>query len=178
MAVNMFTNFFRAVDALLKSFNSVHSDATTCLRLLITEVVLHTLPLSHPNIPGFQPPSECLSRYPGYVKVLGSDIFVLEIDTASVLLRFPTELRKYPNIVLFVISLVQSCKLVLQPFFAVHLSPSPRIISLNSPALLSKLTSNCFNLSFLLLFSHPRNGRCFENGTCIFLPVLYGIDLL
>lgn len=133
--INIFTNFFRTVDLLPRSFDRCHINISTCLTLPFTDIITHFLPESHPAFVTFIPPQQLLQDYPGAKKLLASDIFHFNHELQIIQLRHPvTDIVRFRNISRFIINLVKTRQILLQPFFHAQCIPSPNIPpALSSP---------------------------------------------
>ncbi|KAI9362618.1 hypothetical protein BD770DRAFT_440574 [Pilaira anomala] len=94
----------------------------------LADIIAHFLPESHPAFVTFIPPQQLLRDYPGAKKLLASDIFHFNHELQIIRLRHPvTDIVRFRNISRFVINLVKTRQILLQPFFHAQCIPSPNI---------------------------------------------------
>jgi len=137
--LNPFANFEACLSNFSSSiFDTCYVDAVTCLSLPLYEVLLQTLPPTHPSFHTFIPADLVLQSYPSARQLLVSDVFLF--DTESQVLRVRSSFRhvsRHPTISKSVALLIRSHQIRFKPFFLqqCELAPRPTLSTDASPSL-------------------------------------------
>ncbi|CEP08780.1 hypothetical protein, partial, partial [Parasitella parasitica] len=116
-------NIIRSVDSLPHDFHFCYATMSTCLHLPIMELLVHTIPASHPLSPTFQPPSSVLQQHPTIRHLKGSDLFFFNDTTLHLEFHHNTRTLPHRNSSRKAISLIQANQLLLNNFVLYNFIP-------------------------------------------------------
>ncbi|KAF1797749.1 hypothetical protein V8B55DRAFT_1345902 [Mucor lusitanicus] len=126
--LNTLNSLITAVDRLPRSFTTCHLDSHTGLSLPLLEIILYSLPSTHPHFSSFIPPDQLFDRHPGVQKLLAIDVFTFDFDLQVIRVRnwSSLEFTRYPRVSRRVGRLIEEGQIYLQPFFLALCRPAPR----------------------------------------------------
>jgi hypothetical protein len=126
--LNMLTNVITTMDRIPRSFTTCHLDFHTGLSLPFLEIILHTLPSTHPHFSSFTAPDQLFDRHLAVQKLLAIDVFTFDFDLQVIRLRDWTflEFRNYPRISHRIARWIENGQIYLQPFFLALCRQAPR----------------------------------------------------
>ncbi|KAK4521393.1 uncharacterized protein ATC70_012008 [Mucor velutinosus] len=126
--LNILTNVITTMDRIPRSFTTCHLDFHTGLSLPFLEIILHTLPSTHPHFSSFTAPDQLFDRHHAVQKLLAIDVFTFDFDLQVIRLRNWTflEFCHYPRISHRVARWIEEGQIYLQPFFLALCRQAPR----------------------------------------------------
>ncbi|CEP12431.1 hypothetical protein, partial, partial [Parasitella parasitica] len=126
--LNTLNNIITTVDRLPRSFTTCHLDSHTGISLPLLEIILYTLPSTHPHFSSFIPPDQLFARHPGVQQLLAIDVFTFDFDLQVIRVRnwSSLEFTRYPRISRRVGRLIEEGQIYLQPFFLALCRQAPR----------------------------------------------------